>query len=142
MSSASTHIYEVSTDYINLQYDWSYFAALPTAIILAVTDLWMLISLIHYGIKTGKWRRMQKNRTESLNSGLIYTSVIICASLCLVYHLVIVFNYFNGYDMNNNQSCDSISDFKQSVYALVVFSVNIFLWLRERVLYTKKLIKL
>ena len=135
MSSTTTLVYEVSTNYTNLQYDWSYFAALPTAIILAVTDLWMLISLIHYGIKTGKWQRMQKNRTESLNSGLIYTSVIVCASLCFIYHLVIAFNYFDGYDLYNNQLCDAVADFNKFTYALVVLSVNVFLWLRQRVFY-------
>ena len=116
-------------------YESSYTVALPVYIIFMLFDLWILISLIHYGFKSEKWQQVQANTAENLNSGLIYISVIICAVFCFLYHFLFFINRFNGYKANDNKMCESIGDLIKTIYGLIVGSVNVFLWLRQRVFY-------
>lgn len=120
-------------------YKWTYYAAFPSYLALMVIDLWILISLVHHGIKTKKWQHFQKNKSENLNSGYIYTSVIVCACLCLVYHSLVLVHHHIGYRHTEQQACDSIGDLIKSLYGFVVLTINIFLWLRQRVFYTNKM---
>ena len=51
--------------------------------------LWITISLIHYVIKTGKWRQLKKqNSTDSLSIGHTYASAVLCGLLDLFYDTV------------------------------------------------------
>lgn len=120
------------------KYHGSYSACLPIYTLLIVIDLWILFSLIHYGIKTKKWRRNHSALTRTLSSGVVYTSVIVCACLCFCYHLLVAINRRNGYNKNEGELCDLMIDLIRSVYGLIVFNVNVFLWLRQRVFYTNR----
>lgn len=119
-------------------YKWSYYAALPTYITFMVLNTWILISLILHGITTGKWSRIQVRNPDKLNSGLIYTSVIVCACFGLVYHSTLAVNHYTGYNQNELGlfRCNWEGDFIKCVYSFVVLTVNVFLWLRQRVFYS------
>ena len=110
-------------------YTTSYYVALPLYITLMIINTWILISLVHYGIKNGKWRFIQSNQTEKLSSGMIYTSVVICSGLSFLFNLISITSHFSGYDDNDEYKCNVESDLLRSVYALVVFTVTVFLWL-------------
>lgn len=138
--TATKIILLTSTSQYDLSYKWSYYAALPTYITLMVLDLWILTSLIHYGIKTGKWSQLQTNNSEKLNSGFIYTSVIACSVLIFFYYLIFIIDHHNGYDENTMFSCNIGTDSLKVMYVTTVFTVNTFLWLRQRVFYTNMLV--
>ena len=94
------------------------------------------ISLIHFGIKTKKWRYLQRGNPDLLSSGWIYLSVIFCSVLAFVYHLVIALFHNLEYQIDDDKLCDSMSDVSKSLFGFCALSVYFFLWLRQRVLYT------
>lgn len=114
---------------------WDYVAALPIYIVLNVIDVWLCISLIFYGVNTGKWKKIQRKKSDNLNSGLVYTSVVVSSCLCFTHHLSVLLHYFNGFNKNTTKLCNIVGDFIRTVFALMIFAVNIFLWLRQRALY-------
>ena len=67
------------------------FFAFGAYCVLMTVDIWIIISLIHFGIKTKKWRHLQRGNPDLLSSGWIYAylSIIFCSVLAFVYHLVI-----------------------------------------------------
>ena len=70
-----------------------------------IVDSWLIISLIHYGIKTKKWRRLQPGNPNSLSSGRIYLSVIIGSITAFFYHLFNVVYRNIGFHQNEAQLC-------------------------------------
>ena len=112
------------------------FVYLSFYIVLMIVDLWLIISLIHYGIKTKKWRRFQPGNPNSLSSGRIYLSVIICSVAAFFYHLFIAVYRNIGFHQNEAQLCKAMSDLIDIMYTSCLFSVIFFLWFRQRALYT------
>ena len=112
------------------------FIALGVYVVLMIVDVWIIISLIHFGIKTKKWLHLQRGNPDLLSSGWIYLSVIFCSVLAFVYHLVITLYHNLKYQKSDDEFCDSMSDAVKSLFAIFAFSVYFFLWLRQRVLYT------
>ena len=103
-----------------------------------VFALWTTISLIHYGILTGKWRQLKKqNLVEQLNFGHIHTSNVICGLMVLFYDTVGLIYINTGFSENGNHLtslddyCDSLSDLTYCAYACVLLSTALFLWLRQ-----------
>jgi len=110
-------------------------------ILLLLATLWVLFSLVYYGIKTGKWKRIHLSNFDKLNAGLIYTSVIVVGVMCTVY-LVITLVYMNvGFGLNNHYLCDTIADLTTCFYALVLFANMVFLWLRQRTFYAHSILQ-
>ena len=112
------------------------FFALGFYILLMTMDMWIIISLIHFGIKTRKWRRLQLGNPDSLSSGRIYLSVVFCSVASFVYHAVVAVYRNIGFHQNKDKLCDAMSDLNKITYAMCSFSVVLFLWLRQRTLYT------
>ena len=65
--------------YENSNQDTTRFLFLGIYVVLMIVDMWFSVSLVYYGIKTGKWRRLETGNPDSLNSGRIYLSVIVCS---------------------------------------------------------------
>ena len=105
-------------------------------VILGLLTLWIIISLIHFGLKTGKWRKFHGvNPVDSLSSGWVYTSVIICGCMVLLY-LIAGLVYINiGYGGNQDEVCDIISDVLYSLYALMYITSILFFWSRQRMFF-------
>ena len=109
-------------------------------IVLLVLSIWVLISVIHYGIKTKKWSQVQASNEEKLNTRLIYTSVVICATACLIQYILSLF-YFNiGYSYKGDRLCDIFSDLLTICYAFVLFSSVLFSWSRQRLFYSNRML--
>ena len=116
------------------QFDWIF--TLLVAIALIVIGLGLIVSLIHYGITTKKWRAIQRNNEEKLNGGAVYTSMILCATLCVCYYISALVYLNIGYSHRSNKICNIVDDILKTLYALVIFAVNLFLWIRQRIFYT------
>ena len=104
-------------------------------IVLMIVDLWLIISLIHYGIKTKKWRRLQLGNPNLLNSGRIYLSVVICSITAFSYHLFTAVYRNIGFHQNEAQFCKAVTDMVFITYFSSFLSVIFFLWFRQRALY-------
>ena len=116
------------------QFDWIF--TLLVAITLIVIGLGLIVSLIHYGITTKKWRAIQRNNEEKLNGGAVYTSMILCATLCVCYYISALVYLNIGHTDHSNEICNIVDDILKTLYALVIFAVNLFLWIRQRIFYT------
>ena len=101
-----------------------------------IMDLWLIIFLIYFGVKTKKWRRLQPGNPNSLSSGRIYLSVIICSVTTFLCHLFIAVYRNVGFNQNEAQLCKVISDMVDITYSSSFLSVILFLWFRQRTLYT------
>ena len=111
------------------------FFALGIAAILMVVDFWLVVSLVHFGIKTKKWRGLQPKNPNSLNSGRIYLSVVVCSVIAFLYHFVEAMDE-SVLSYNDDKWCDLISDLFKTLYSLCLLSVIFFLWFRQRAFYT------
>ena len=105
--------------------------------VLIIIDIYLVISLVHYGIKKEKWNRYRQNRSsEMLNTGPIYSTLIFCSVFSFIYHVLVVVYSTIGYHEDESSICEVLSDIRRCLYALTITGVSIFLWLRQRVFYT------
>ena len=109
---------------------------------LVVATLWILISLIYYGIKTNKWKTMNSSNYDKLNAGLIYTAVVVCTTLCLIRLIISLFYMDIGFTVveKQNRRCNSLFDAMGVMYGMVIMSTYTFLWLRQRVFYANRML--
>ena len=105
--------------------------------VLITFDIYLIVALINYGIRTGKWfRQTSKQSFEVLNTGSIYSSLVICAVLAFTYHVLVVVYSTIGYNEDDSTTCEIFNDVRRGVYVLIITNVSMFLWFRQRVFYT------
>jgi len=120
--------------------DWIIiFVVISTFIFVQV---WILISLIHHGISTGKWKRIHRGNLELLSSGSLYSVVIACAFFCVVHSVLTLFNITYGFNVEEDELCDSLLDATFVTYAFIQLLVQIFLWLRQRTFYANQMLNI
>ena len=107
---------------------------------------WITVSLIHWGIKTGKWRLLKKqNKNDFLIISHIYTFIVLYGVMNTVIDGV-VFVYMNtGFAIDNyylDKYFDSLSDVLFRAYALMTFcDCNISI-VKPMNIFSKSLLKL
>ena len=125
-------------DYTN-RADW--IVPIVVHVFLVFSMVWIILSLVHFGIKNKKWQgSMELNNFEKLSSGLIYSSVLLCATICLLRYIITLTVLNVGYEKEDDYLCSILSDLQSCFYALVQMSVLFFLWLRQRAFYTNAML--
>ena len=109
-------------------------------VILTVVVFWILLSLVHYGIQTGKWRKMQRSDPEKLNAGIVYSSLIVNAVVCLIFIILNLFFLNVGYAEGQDELCDQMFDAAGFTYGFVLITAVVFLWIRQRIFYTNRML--
>ena len=136
-STANTFANFTQIDYVQ-RADW--IIPIVINILLLLLSAWVLISVVHYGIKTKKWSKTHASNEEKLSAGLVYTSIVICAGACLLRYIATLF-YFNiGYSYNEDRICDILSDLTSTLYTFVLFSSALFSWSRQRLFYSNHML--
>lgn len=102
-------------------------------------SIWVWLSLILYGTKSGRWRH--KPSSSSLSSGLVYITCTAAVGLMIVRFSTteVLFNLPNiqgGLD-----HCELICDIDNAAYALATFAAYCFLWVRLRLIYNHPYVK-
>ena len=112
-------------------------------IFLIIVMIWIVLSLVHNGIKNNKWKRAQRNNYEKLSSGWIYTSVLLCAVFCFLRY---VFSLVSMIDLKlydeKEGICRAISDLRSCLYTFIHLFVWLFLWLRQYTIYSNRMLAL
>ena len=108
-------------------------------IFLTIVTFFILISLICYGIKTGKWKAIQKTE-EKLNAGLIYTFLTACSVMCILRLIISQIHMNVGFNEGEDELCRAVLSAGFVAYALVLYFGVLFLWFRQRVFYTNKML--
>ena len=130
-------VYSFEKDYFH---EITYILAVSINATLIALSLWILFSLVHFGIKTGQWSGKQKRNADKLNAGWIYTSVVICAIMAVIRFITSQIAHNVGFGTNELSICEKINDALFVEYACVLFCNFVFLWLRQRTFYTNKML--
>jgi len=108
-------------------------------LLLNISTFWLLLSLIYYGIKTKKWSG-KRAKMDALNSGLVYSSVVACAIMCIFRYVVSLVSMTVGFNERDDDLCDAIGDTAFCAYALILCCVALFLWFRQRSFYANRML--
>ena len=104
-------------------------------IFLIFLTFWIFFSLVHYGIRNNKWKKMKRRNDLKLSSGIIYSSTIFCAFAALCRLTASQMSFSVGLGGGQDVECERISDALRSLYCIMLFSGYVFLWLRQRIFY-------
>jgi len=121
------------------QLDWIF----PVVIIVftIIVETWFIISLLHYGIKTKKWKELHNaGNPDKLNSGAIYTALVACAVLSFTYSLISLARINFGFNLGEDELCDSLADASTIAYALTLFAMQMLWWLRQRAFFVNRML--
>ena len=110
------------------------------SIVLFCATLFLLISIVHYGMKTKKWRQIQRYDSDKLNAGLVYSTLLLCAVVCLLQYAASLAFLNIGFRSGEDELCDAVSHVEHCFYFLTLFSVELFLWLRQRAFYSNRML--
>jgi len=109
-------------------------------ILLIVITIIILISLVYYGIKTGKWRQSHTCNYDKLNAGIVYTFLVACGVSCLFRYTANQVYMNVGFRRDEDELCEAAADTAFVSYAMVLFSVSMFLWFRQKAFYTNRML--
>ena len=118
--------------------DW--IISVTVNIVFTLCLLWLIASLVHYGVKSGKWKKVHGNHSDKLSSGLVYSSVLFCAVTCLIYFIFTLVHLNIGFQPGQNHLCDAINDVTSYLYGFLLFNAAVFLWLRQRSFFTNQML--
>ena len=107
--------------------------------VLLFIALWILISMIHYGVKTGKWKRNHEVDVEKLNSGWVYTIAVGCAVFAVI-RLTTSQVSLHVNDASDHV-CEAIFDLLLVEYSHVLLFALLFIWIRQRVFYVNIMLR-
>ena len=133
----NTFVYSFEKDYFH---EVTYVLAVSINATLIALSLWILFSLVHFGVKTGQWSGKQKRNADKLNAGWIYTSVIVCAIMAIIRFITSQVAHNVGFGKNEFSICEKINDALFMEYACVLLCSFVFLWLRQRIFFTNKML--
>jgi len=117
------------------EFDW--ILSNTIVVTLIASTIWVFVSLIHYGIRNRLWNKKPKNK-HVINSGKIYTCVVILACMCLIFFITSMVGLNVGYNDNETNICIIIKNLNISSYLLAFTSVGCFLWFRQRSFYVNQ----
>ena len=95
---------------------------------------------MHYGLTSGKWRGQSTSQVDKLNAGVVYTFLIVCAVMCIGRYISNQIYMNVGFDYNNDTLCEAAGDAAFAFYVLVIASVFLFLWFRQKAFYTNNML--
>ena len=107
---------------------------------LFVLAVWILIAFVYFGIKNGIWNRKNKSNHEKLTAGTIFIFAMFFPSICLLRYVTSMIAMNVGFDDMSSQLCQIICKLTYAMYILVLYLVNVFLWLRQRTFYVHKML--
>jgi len=117
--------------------DWIF--PMVVNVMLMVVHFWLIISLMHYGIKNKKWQKTGR-KSDVLNCGLVYASVIGCA-IAGIFRLVMNLLLMNiGFSIVENGLCSNFFYASSAAYGVVHLFIALFLWSRQRSFFANKLL--
>ena len=120
------------------QLDW----IIPEVInaLLILFTVWIFVSLIFFGLKTKKWKKVMHNNFEKLSGGSVLTAAVVCAVVTLIRLIISQFVINVGYSDAKDKLCEAMTDTGIVMYCTTVFSVYVFLWLRQSIFYTNSML--
>ncbi|XP_026694484.2 uncharacterized protein LOC113475101 [Ciona intestinalis] len=111
-----------------------FIVALIVEAIIASCTIWLGASLIHYGIRTNRFKR--RSGTD-FNGGIVYifavlSTVTLLARICSSIVFISLPTYLPGFDAE----CERVSDATVALYLFALLPVYFLLWMRQRALYS------
>ena len=102
----------------------------------------IVVSLIHYGIKTKKWRHFSAHRrAENLNAGLVYTSIVACGFASFFDQLFGLVYFSLDVHIKENYLCEYLADVLNVTFGIVLIVTFSFQWLRQKTFFENRFLK-
>lgn len=129
----------ITSPFIRWQH-WNWIVPEVVNSIFILLTIWIFFSLIHYGNKSKKWATRANKNFEKLNAGFVLMAAVFCAVTALFRFIVsqVALNLTHSY--NENSKCKMISNVLVVAYCLATFSVYVYLWVRQSVFYTNRML--
>ena len=103
--------------------------------ILLVLNVYLFICVVIYGTKTKKWT----TRTEG---GKIFVACSFTLVFGIVNNILQIIHVQAGILLRRkNQSCDTLEDFAVLACSLALYSIYVFLWLRQHLIHSYPVVK-
>ena len=128
-----------STPYIPWQH-WNWIVPVTVNSIFILMTLWILISLIHYGNKSKKWVTTKEKNVEKLNAGFILMAAVFCGIMSFLRFIASQFVFNIGFFGTKNNQCKMVVDASIILFCLANFAVHNYLWVRQLVFYTNRML--
>ena len=131
----------VPIPYIRWQH-WNWILPETVNVIFILMTLWILFSLIYYGNKSKKWVTKTKKNFEKLNTGFILMAAVLCAVTALFRFISSQFVFNIGFSVTENKQCKIVFDASSISFCLACLAVFIYLWVRQLVFYTNRMLNI
>ena len=119
---------------------WNWIVPVTVNSVFIVMTLWILFSLIYYGNKSKKWVTRKEINFEKLNAGSILMAAVLCAVMALLRFIASQFIFNIGFSETKNNQCKMVADASIILFCLAAFAVHIYLWVRQTVFYTNRML--
>ena len=126
------------TDDLNHGEEIKYLSVFFNCLFMAV-NIWLMISFTHYGKMTRKWQINRKFDHDKFDAGYIFFSLLFCTFFCFLVNFFSALYIIDVFNVPETDWCDIAFDLIQTMYALTIFSVMLFLWSRQRMLFAAPL---
>ena len=130
-----------TASYIRWQH-WNWILPETVNIISILITLWILFSLIYYGNKSKMWVTKNKKNFEKLNTGFILMAAVLCAVMALFRFISSQFVFNIGFSVTENKHCKIVFDASSVSFCLACWAVFIYLWVRQLVFYTNRMLNI
>lgn len=124
--SAAAKIQEISTE---RTFKLTVFEGVNIALIVVTT--WLILSLILYGIKRGRFT--MTTQSSSLNNGIIYIACVTTVA-CLLPGLIAI-QMVHSAERRGNVRCELYGKIITAINGTSLYAVHAFLWLRQRIIF-------
>ena len=137
----NNYLTTVPIPYIRWQH-WNWILPETVNVIFILMTLWILFSLIYYGNKSKKWVTKTKKNFEKLNTGFILMAAVLCAVTALFRLVSSQFVFNIGFSVTENKQCKIVFDASSISFCLACLAVFIYLWVRQLVFYTNRMLNI
>ena len=109
--------------------------------ILLLSSLWILFSMVHFGVATNKWKKNQKIDAEKLNSGWVYIIAVLCAAFSVIRFATSQVSFHIDLRFESSLICRAISYLLFAEYCHFSLFMFLFLWIRQKIFYANKMLQ-
>ena len=135
----SLQVTDAPTLYVRWQH-WNWIVPEIVNSIFILMTLWIITSLIYYGNKSKKWVTTKERNSEKLNAGYILMAAVLCAVTALLRFTASQFVFNIGFSYGEDEKCKIAENAAITTFCLATFCVYIYLWIRQIVFYTNRML--
>jgi len=117
-------------------YKYSWILAQVVSAIILIFSIWITFSLIISGRKSKKWRLRNMDKASILRTIGVFCPITLFIRTLTTQALVLI-EKFEPNNEKGDRMCEMVIDASLFLFAVVIFPTYVFLWYRQRMLYSR-----